>query len=109
MARKGSQYSAAELAEIYRDCAWRKGWDTTDRVVKDKVDSWHSGSIGPVGLAIDWHESGGKDPKPELGNDATVRKGSTSLSGAFGCFALGFATLLLAAAAIAGLVAIASG
>ena len=81
MARKGDQYSDKKLAKIYRQYADRKGWSTRDEVVQDKVESWRDSMIGPVGLAIDWYENGGKDPKPELGKDATIAKGCRGLSG----------------------------
>jgi hypothetical protein len=42
-----------------------KNWDTRKATIADKVESWLDMSIGPVGLALQWHETG-KDPNPEL-------------------------------------------
>ena len=73
---KGDEYSDAELVKIYRKYARRKGWNSSEEVAYSRVrGEWRASMVGPVGLAIDWYESGGKDPKPELGKDATTRLG----------------------------------
>jgi hypothetical protein len=64
-AQTGRSYNAQELSEVYRAYARLKGWNATDQVVRDKVEAWLGQTIGPVGLALQWHETG-TDPKPEL-------------------------------------------
>ena len=72
MASAGEHYSDRQLTRIYRTYAKRKGWATADQLVQEKAARWRERSTGPVGLAIIWYESGGQDPRPELGKDATL-------------------------------------
>ena len=69
MARKGSQYTDDQLAEMYRRYASLKGWSTRDDIVRDKVELWRGMSIGLVGFAIEFHETG-KDHCKHTGRNA---------------------------------------
>lgn len=63
--KRGREYDRLQLTHVYRNYATLKGWNTSQAVVDDKVDSWLESSLGAVGLAVEWLESG-IDPKPEL-------------------------------------------
>ncbi len=56
MARK-QKYTIEELVTIYRKYASLKGWSTNEYTVRENVDGWVNSSIGPVGLAIEFHEN----------------------------------------------------
>jgi hypothetical protein len=77
MAQKRT-YTVEELVEIYRQYAQLKGWSTNERTVRDKVEAWVDSSIGPVGLAIQFHERR-TDGAKHLGYDAEARAGGASI------------------------------
>src|SRR5262245_42465009 len=72
------RYPFEELVEIYRKYAQFKGWNTTDRVVRDKVQGWVDSSLGPVGLAIAFHEDR-TDGAKHLGYGAEARAAGASI------------------------------
>ena len=102
MARKGAEYSDEELAEMYRRYAELKGWSTKDVTVQDKVEGWRDSSIGPVGLAIDFHETGNDNAK-HIGNDAEA-KATKQEKGGGGCACIFLALVSTAFAVVALLV-----
>lgn len=53
-----TRYSPDHLAKMYRMYAAMKGWNTTEPVVRGKVQAWTESGIGPVGLAIEFYETG---------------------------------------------------
>ena len=69
---KSSKYTYNQLTDIYRKYAHLKGWSVSDTAVGDKVGAWLSASLGPVGLAIDFHETG-IDYYHDRGINATQR------------------------------------
>src|SRR5262249_16469371 len=69
---KQSPYTFEQLVEVYRRYAQLKGWSTKEEVIRDKVESWIDHSIGPVGLAIEYHETR-QDGAKHLGHDAEAR------------------------------------
>jgi hypothetical protein len=69
---KNFRYTFDELVVIYAKYAGLKGWNTKLEFVKDHVDSWLSKSLGPVGLAISFHETG-IDDYSDHGLDAGAR------------------------------------
>ncbi len=69
---KKSLYSFEQLVEIYRRYAQLKGWSTKAELIRDKVQAWMDSSIGPVGLAIEYHETR-RDGAKDLGHDAEAR------------------------------------
>jgi len=68
--RKG--YTRAQAGDIYRRYAEMKNWRADAKTVKEKVAPWIEQGIGPVGLAIQWRETG-IDPKPELSRSTPPR------------------------------------
>jgi len=101
MTRKGDNYTDEQLTKIYRRYAELKGWNTSDEVVQDKLQSWRAMSIGPVGLAIDFHETG-KDNAKHLGRDAEIEAGKAEGGSSLGCTAV-FVALIVT---IGGLLAV---
>jgi hypothetical protein len=75
--RNSNNYAFDELVFIYRRYAQFKGWNTSECVVRDKVEGWVDSMIGPVGLAIDFYETG-KDNAKHLGWDAEARASNVS-------------------------------
>ena len=93
MARKGEDYSDEQLAKMYRRYAELKGWSTRDEVVQDKVQAWRDSSIGSVGLAIDFYETGTDNAK-HLGRNAETESAQQEGSDGTGCFGV-FAAFLI--------------
>ncbi|WP_221029603.1 hypothetical protein [Actomonas aquatica] len=75
---RSEKYSFDKLVEIYIRYAALKGWSTRREVAEDKVDSWLTSSIGPVGIAISFHEEG-VDHLSHMGIDAGARAKSDSI------------------------------
>ena len=102
MARKGAEYSDEQLAEMYRRYAELKGWSTRNEVIREKIQAWRDSSIGPVGLAIDFHKTG-KDNAKHLGHNAETessQKQGNIKKGCFRVFAAVAAFLLFAVVVI---------
>ena len=51
-------YSFDDLVAIYQRYAKLKEWNTTECVAREKVEGWVDMKLGPVGLAIAYHETG---------------------------------------------------
>ena len=58
MAKRKEKYTDLQLAEMYRVYAQWKGWNISPKVVRAHIEAWKSVSIGPMGLAIEYHETG---------------------------------------------------
>ena len=113
---KGDQYTDEQLAEMYRHYAYLKGWNTDDETVKTKLEGWRYASIGPVGLAIDFYETGvdnakhlGRDAEASSPSHVNIEPGRTNVANTYrkkskGClsaFVLIFSTVLTVIAAAA--------
>jgi len=102
MVQKRSEYTDEELVNMYCRYAHLKGWSTEDTIVSLKVEAWRAKGIGPVGLAIDFYETG-KDNAKHLGKDAEEEATAKKSIGCVG-FLVVFAILLVALFVVIGII-----